>query len=236
MPNQMKTRIQKFIDINGGYFGIIGATSMTISTLISFYLYLSINADLNIVSYAVSDLGTGPGLSGLIFSTGLIIASFCQIPFYLSFIKYLSKKMGNVFLIRMVILSSLFSIFSHNFLSLVPFDRTILFLYYTHGIAAGTHYVAGSVALILYGFVELSHVKVSKILAVTSFITGALYGTLWIGYLLDFLVGISEVFINHTIQWVTLAGVILWSLFHGIFLIKNKKLNFGNINIQETSS
>ena len=232
----MKTQILTFIRENGGYFGIIGAASMAISALLSFYLYLSLNPDLNIITYAVSDLGTGPGLSGLIFSTGLIIASFCQIPLYLSFIIYLRKEMRNVFLIRMVVLSSLFSIVSHNFLSLVPFDRTIIFLYYTHGIAAATHYVAGSVALILYGFVELSHETSSKGLAILSFITGALYGTLWIGYLLDFLVGISEDFINHSIQWVALAGVIVWSLFHGIFLIKNKKLNFGNINKQEPSS
>lgn len=223
-----KNLIKKFIREKGGYFGIIGATSMAISALFSFFLYLSMNPDLNIISYAVSDLGTGPGLSGLIFSTGLIIASFCQIPLYLSFIKYLSKKMGNVFLIRLVVLSSLFSIISHNFLSLVPFDRTILLLYYTHGLAAATHYVAGSVSLILYGFIELSRVKVSKILVFLSFITGALYTTLWIGYLLDFLVGISEVYINHSIQWVALAGVILWSLFHGIFLIKAKKRELVN--------
>ncbi len=223
-----KNLIKKFIREKGGYFGIIGATSMAISALFSFFLYLSMNPDLNIISYAVSDLGTGPGLSGLIFSTGLIIASFCQIPLYLSFIKYLSKKMGNVFLIRLVVLSSLFSIISHNFLSLVPFDRTILLLYYTHGLAAATHYVAGSVSLILYGFIELSRVKVSKILVFLSFITGALYTTLWIGYLLDFLVGISEVYINHSIQWVALAGVILWSLFHGIFLINVKKRELVN--------
>lgn len=150
------------------------------------------NPDLNIITYAVSDLGTGPGLSGLIFSTGLIIASFCQIPLYISLIYYLRKKRGNVFLIRLVVLGSLISILSHNFLSIVPFDRTILFLYYIHGIAVGTHYVAGSVSLILFGYIELSRVKVSKFLMIPSFITGALYATLWIGYLLDFLVGIDD--------------------------------------------
>ncbi len=227
MRNLRKNLIKKFIREKGGYFGIVGATSITISTLISFYLYSLVNPDLNIISYAVSDLGTGPGLSGLIYSIGLLIASFSQIPLYISLINYLRKKMGNVFLIRLVVLSSLFSIFSHNFLSLVPFYRTILLLYYTHGIAAATHYIAGSVSLILYGFIELSHVKVSKILVILSFITGALYATLWIGYLLDFLVGIPEELINHTIQWVALVGIILWSLFHGIFLIKAKKQEQG---------
>ena len=223
----MKTQIQTFIRNRGGFFGIIGAVSMSISALISFYLYLSLNPDLNTVSYAVSDLGTGPGLSSLIYNIGLLISSFSQIPLYLCFLNYLRKKMGNVPLIRIVVLSSLFSIFSHNFLSLVPFERSILLLYYTHGIAAAIHYVAGSVSLILYGFIELVHLKVSKILVIISFISGALYGTLWIGYLLDFLVGLPEEFINHTIQWVALTGVILWSLFHGIFLIKTKKRDQG---------
>ncbi|MHA2288412.1 MAG: hypothetical protein ACXABG_06460 [Promethearchaeota archaeon] len=218
----MKYSIIKFIRNKGGYFGIVGATSMAVSALLSFYLYLILNPDLNTISYAVSDLGTGPGLSGFIYNIGLLVASFSQIPLYIPLILYLRNKMGNVFLIKLTSLASLFSIFSHNILSLVPFDRTISFLYYTHGIAAATHYVAGSIALILYGVIELSHVKVSKVLVVISLVTGALYATLWIGYLLDFSVGIPEVFINHTIQWVALTGVVLWSLFHGIFLVKMK--------------
>jgi len=185
------------------------------------------NPSFNVISYAVSDLVTGPGLSGLIYSIGLLIASFSQIPLYISLINYLRKKMGNVFLIRLVTLSCLLSIFSHNFLSLVPFYRTNLLLYFTHGIAAGIHYVAGSISLILYGFIELSHVKVSKILFILSFITGALYASLWIGYLFDFLVGIPEELINHIIQWVALVGIILWSLFHGIIIIKAMKQEQG---------
>ncbi|NVM16324.1 MAG: hypothetical protein HWN80_01305 [Candidatus Lokiarchaeota archaeon] len=231
MRNLRKIFIKKFIRERGGYFGIVGAASMTISALISYYLYSLVNPGFNIISYAVSDLGTGPGLSGLIYNIGLLIASFSQIPLYISLIFYLRKKIGNIFLTRIVALCSLFSIFSHNFLSLVPFERSIILLYYTHGIAAVIHYVAGSFSLILYGYIELLYVKVSKILVIVSFITGVLYGTLWIGYLLDFLVGIPEEYINHTIQWVGLASVIIWSLFHGIFLIKAKKRDLDNIKI-----
>lgn len=223
MRNLRKNLIKKFIREKGGYFGVVGAISMTISAITSSILYSFMNPSFNVISYAVSDLATGPGLSGLIYSIGLLIASFSQIPLNISLINYLRKKMGNVFLIRLTVLSCLFTILSHNFLSIVPFYRTNIILYYAHGIAAGTHYVAGSFSLIFYGFIELSYVKVSKIFFILSFISGALYASLWIGYLLDFLVGIPEQLINHTIQWVALAGIILWSLLHGIFLIKTKK-------------
>ena len=188
------------------------------------------NPSFNIISYAVSDLGTGPKISSVVYSLGLIIASFCQGPMYISLISYFHKKEGKVFLFKITALASFFLIIGHNVLSLVPFERNVLFLFLTHGTAAAIHYVAGSIAFIFYGFIELLHVKVSKILVITSFITGILYGILWIGYLLDFIVGIPEEYINHTIQWFALAGVILWALFHSIFLFNTKKQNKDSFN------
>ena len=223
MRNLTTSLIVNFIRNRGAYFGIVGAISITISALISFLLHSSVNPSFNIISYAVSDLGTGPKISSVVYNLGLIIASFCQSALYISLIYYLHKKEGNVFLFKIIALASFFSIIGHIVLSLVPFERNFLFLFLTHGTAAAIHYVAGSIAFILYGFIELLHVKVSKILVITSFITGILYGILWIGYLLDFIVGIPEEHINHTIQWISLAGIILWSLLHGIFLIKAKK-------------
>ena len=223
MCNLMENRIIKFIRYNGGYFGIVGSISITISILISYLINLSVNPSFNITTFAVSELGTGPKISSGVYGTGLLIASFCQIPLYISVINYFRKKECSVYLIKIVALSTLFSTISHNILSLVPFERVVLLLFLTHGIAAAIHYVAGSIAFIFYGFIELLHVKVSKILVITSFITGILYGILWIGYLFDFMVGIPEEYINHTIQWFALVGIILWALFHSIFLINTKK-------------
>ena len=223
MPNSRKILIKKFFRERGGYFGIIGAISIALSTIVSYLIYTSIDPSFNIVSNAISDLGTGPTISTIVYSVGLLIGTFSQIPLYSSLIYYYRKNLERAVLIKITILSSSISIVSHNTLSLVPFVRTVSFLYLTHGISAGFHYVAGSIALILYGVNEILDKNISKKLGLVSLISGALYALLWIGYLVDLIFGISEVYINHTFQWIALTGIILWSLTHSAFLIQTKK-------------
>ena len=231
MRKLTKNRVIKFIRDNGGYFGIIGAISMTLSALISFFLNSSVNPSFNIVSYAVSDLVSGPMISSIIYSVGLLISSFAQIPTYISLINQFNNKESYIILFKVTALSSVFSIISHNILSLVPLERNVLPLFLTHGIAAGIHYVVGSISLISIGIIELFKIKVSKIIVTISFITGALYSMVWIRYFLSLIVGIPDILMNNTIQWFTLAGIILWSLFHGMFLIKAKKRDLDNTRI-----
>ncbi len=150
MRNLNKRLKVNFIRDRGEYFGIVGAISIAISALISYLMNISVNPSFNIITYAVSDLGTGPKISSGIYGLGLVIASFCQIPLYISVINYLRKKECSVFLIKIITLSSLFSIISHNVLSLVPFEKEVLILFLTHGIAAAIHYVAGSIGFILW--------------------------------------------------------------------------------------
>ena len=228
MRKLTKNRVIKFIRDNGGYFGIIGAISMTLSALISFFLNSSVNPSFNIVSYAVSDLVSGPMISSIIYSVGLLISSFAQIPTYISLINQFNNKESYIILFKVTALSSVFSIISHNILSLVPLERNVLPLFLTHGIAAGIHYIAGSISLILIGIIELFKIKVSKIIVIISFISGALYGIVWIRYFLSLILGIPDIFMNNSIQWFTLASIIAWSLFHGIFLIKAKKRDLDN--------
>jgi len=228
MHNLTENSIIKFIRDNGGYFGIIGAISMTLSALISYFLNISYNPSFNIVSYAVSDLVSGPMISRIIYSVGLLISSFAQIPTYLSLVNNFNNKDSYITLFKVTALSSVFSIISHNIVSLVPLERNVLPLFLTHGIAAGIHYVAGSISLILIGIIELFKIKVSKIIVIISFITGALYSMVWIRYFLSLILGIPDIFMNNSIQWFTLASIIAWSLFHGIFLIKTKKRDLDN--------
>ena len=142
MRNLGENCLIKFIRDNGGYFGIIGATSMALSVLISFFLNSSYNPSFNIVSYAVSDLVSGPMISSVIFYIGLLIASFAQIPTYLSLVNYFNNKESYITLFKVFVLSSVISIITHNILSLIPLDRSALPLFLIHGIAAGIHYVA----------------------------------------------------------------------------------------------
>ncbi len=235
MRNFTENRTINFIRNNGGYFGIIGAISMILSALISFLLNMYVNPNFNIVSYAVSDLVSGPMISRLIYSTGLLISTFCQLPTYISLMNYFNIRERHLTLFKFTTLSSLLSIFSHNILSLVPLERNFLPLFLTHGIAAGTHYVVGTISLILIGKIEFLSRKRSKILASMSYITGTLYILVWLRYLLSQLLGIPDLFLNHAIQWLALTGVILWTLTHGIFLLKAKKKIIDRIAIKKLS-
>jgi len=225
MRNLRKILIKKSIRERGAYFGVVGAISLTISTLISILLRYSIDPSFNIISHAVSDLGTGSKISSVIFDSGMMISSICKLPLYISLLNYFHKKECSFFLIKITALGSLFTTIGHNIISFVPFEWTDFILFLIHGIGAAIHYVAGSIIFILYGLIELLSVKVSKILVIISFTTGLLYGIVWIGFVLGFTAGISENSTNHIIQWMSFAGIILWSLLHSIFLIKLKKRN-----------
>ena len=138
---------------------------------------------------------------------------------------YFHKKECSFLLIKITALGSLFTTVGHIILSFVPFEWNDFSLFLIHGIGAAIHYVAGSIIFILFGSIELLSVKVSKILVIISFTTGLLYGIVWIGFVFGFTAGISENSTNHIIEWMALAGIILWSSLPGIYLIKLKKRN-----------
>ena len=223
MRNLTKSLIINFIRERGVYFGIIGVSATSISVILAFFLYTSVNPTFNMVSNCVSDLGTGPNMSNIVYNLGAIVTGFCQIFLYLSFVNYLQHKKPNTFLINIIKLTSVISAIGLIFIGIIPFEREDLILFLGHGSAAATHYVAGSFAFIFYGFFEIFALKHSKILWIISFLTGILYGILWVGYLIDFIIKIPQVYVNYTLQWISLAGILLWSLLHSLFLFNNKK-------------
>ena len=214
-----KLYLIEFFQEKGGYFGIVGAVAVAIAALFSYFLHILVDPSFNIISFAVSDLATGPPISGVIYSIGLIIASFSQYPLYFSLIYYLRQDLNHNLLIKVTELGAIISIVSHNIVSLIPSVRSIFVIFTIHGTAAGIHYVAGSTTLILYGIIEILSKKVSKIYIITSFISGTLYGLV----LLFFVFGISKIFLNYSVQWIAFSGVISWSLLQGILLIRVEK-------------
>jgi len=175
------------------------------------------------VSNCVSDLGTGPNMSNIVYNLGAIVTGFCQIFLYLSFVNYLQNRKPNTFLNNIIKLTSVISAIGLIIIGIIPFEREDLILFLGHGSAAAIHYVAGSFAFIFYGIFEIFALKHSKNLWIISFLTGILYGILWGGYLIDFIIKIPQVYVNYTLQWISLAGILLWSLLHSLFLFNNKK-------------
>jgi len=177
------------------------------------------------VSNCVSDLGTGPNMSNVVYSIGSIITGFCQVPFYLSLVKYFQNQKVNTYLFKITKFTFLISALGLIVLGIIPFERETLVFFLGHGSAAATHYVAGSFAFILCGLIEIFILRLSKILAVISFLTGTLYALQWTGSLIDFIFKIPQLHVNYTLQWINLAGILLWSLLHTIFLFNTKKFN-----------
>ena len=223
MRNLTKSLIINFIRERGVYFGFIGVSATSISVIMAFFLYTSVNPTFNMVSNCISDLGTGPNMSNIVYNLGAIVTGFCQIFLYLSFVNYLQNKKPNTFLNNIIKLTSVISAIGLIIIGIIPFEREDLILFLGHGSAAAIHYVAGSFAFIFYGFFEIFALKHSKILWIISFLTGILYGILWVGYLIDFIIKIPQVYVNYTLQWISLAGILLWSLLHSLFLFNNKK-------------
>ena len=223
MRNLTKNHIIKFIRDKVGYFGIIGVSATSVSVIVAFFLYASVNPTFNMVSNCVSDLGTGPNMSNIVYNLGAIITGLCQIPFYLSLVAHFQNEKGNTFLIQITKLIFMVSAIGLILVGIIPFERDILIFFLGHGSAAATHYVAGSFAFLISGFFEILILKLSKLLGIISFLTGIIYLMLWVGYLIDFIFKIPQASVNYTLQWIGLAGILLWSLLHSLFLFNTKK-------------
>jgi hypothetical membrane protein len=225
MRNLRKILIKKFIRERGAYFGVVGFIVMLTSVIVAFFLYTSVNPTFNVVSNRISDLGTGPNMSNIVYNLGVIITGFCQILFYLSLVKFLQNKKANTIFIQITKFVFLVSAIGLILLGIIPFVRDNLIFFLSHGSAAATHYVAGSFAFIFYGFFEILILKFSKLLGIISFFTGIIYLMLWVTYLIDFVFKIPQLSENYTLQWISLAGILSWSLVHSLLLIHNKKNN-----------
>lgn len=223
-----KINFIKFIQEKAGYFGITGVTATSTTVIVAFYLYTSVDPTFNTISNCVSDLGTGPNMSNIIYNIGAVITGLCQISLYSGLIKYLQNENGNPYLIKITRLTFMISAIGLIILGIIPFERGIQFFYFGHGSAAAIHYVTASIAFICYGIFELLILKFSKILGVISFLTGIIYSSLWVGYLIDYTVKLPKVYMNYSLQWISLAGILFWSLVHSIFLILTKKRNSEN--------
>ena len=223
MCNLKKILIKKFIREKGGYFGLLGVLSNSISVIVAYLLYSQVNPSFNTISYAVSDLGTGPNMSNVVYNIGAIVTGFSLVFLHLSLISFLHDRKPDSHIIKITKLVALISAIGLIILGIVPFKRDKPFFFIGHGSTTATHYVAGSIAFICYGFLEIFILKFSKVLGILSFSTGFIYGSLWIGYVLDYLFKIPRAYVNYTLQWINLAGILLWLLVHSTFLIKIKR-------------
>jgi hypothetical membrane protein len=219
----MRDQLFKFIRRYGGYFGIMGVLVTSISVIVAYLLYSSVNPDFNIISYAISDLGTGPNMSNLVYSIGATVTGFCLAFLHLSIVSVFKDRNANAYIISITKLTAVISAIGLIVLGIIPFERDKPLFFLSHGTAAATHYVAGSIAFIFYGIIEIIILKFSKILGSISFLVGIIYGSLWIGFIIDYIFKIPQKYANYILQWISLGGILLWSLVHSIFIILIKK-------------
>ncbi|MHA2288411.1 MAG: hypothetical protein ACXABG_06455 [Promethearchaeota archaeon] len=168
MRNQTINLFINFIQERGAYFGVIGVFTTSISVIVALFLYTSADPTFNMVTFCVSDLGTGPNLSNMVHNLGAIITGFCLVSLNLALVKHFQNKKANSYLVQLTRVISVFSAIELILLGIIPFEREEQIFFIAHGSAAAIHYVAGSFAFIFYGFFELFLLRFSKILGIIS--------------------------------------------------------------------
>jgi len=212
---------KKFYKISGSIFGIMAWIIGFLSFTIAIILRSSVDPNFSLTSKYLCDLGIEKYDSHFIFSIGFILNKSFLIPFYISFGFLLQKKIYKSYLIRVAIVTSIFSMLSLIILPPFLLDPYNQFSCSMHGILGFIHFSSATFAFTLYGIIELSNPRISNFYAIVSFITAFMHG---------FFLVFSPI---HLIEWFTIGTDFIWVLIHTVFLFKSDQTQVQNIVIFE---
>ena len=97
-----------FEKVNGSYFGIISFLVSGVCIIIAQILYMEADPSFSMSTNFVSDLGTGPHGSYIIFSSGMILTGALIMPFYI-YIGWYLQKAENLNLLRVAMIMGVIS-------------------------------------------------------------------------------------------------------------------------------
>ena len=224
--------------IPGYYFGIIGLLIYLSSTFIAVLAYLSVNPNYSIFTNWISDLGTGPNGSNIIFNTGWIISSGLILLFHVYQIQKLKEKIKRKYsiVLKLMAISNLAFTLGIFLVGVFPGDFTFIY----HIIGATFYFLGGLSFFSLYGLVAIFNKKIPLIYApIATFVS--------ISYILFYLTAhFPEIFLRvgitiTSMEWLTLfteASMMLVILLHSLFenfLLKkfekeSEKIKNGGLN------
>lgn len=206
-------------------FGFAAVIISSSAILISLLLYLTVDPTFSIFTHWISNLGSGPNGSNIVFNVGIAITSMLLFLFYMYFIKDFRKKKGKKILVDLFFVSTCINCFGLFFVAIFPY--TIPFL---HGIAAFAFFIGGFISSILYAILILLTKGSNKILAVFSFIATGFCGFHLINsVIIAQYIGIEEGVAQFT-EWLTLFAMLALVIEIGFYQITEKKIFYKKLN------
>lgn len=208
--------------INGSYFGIIAFIILVISVTVAQMLYMTVDPTYNLTTNFISDLGTGPNGSDVVFSIGMILAGIIQIPYYIYLGWYLQKKDKNMNLLRKGMIAGIIASIGFILVGIFPFDPNDNFSYNMHIIAAGILFYGVLIMLLIYGISEYRNPKIPNLLSILAFITAILYGAFITSAIIQYLTSTPFQAYTYIIEWIGSWAMVVWMIAHIYYTLKNK--------------
>jgi hypothetical membrane protein len=207
--------------LNGSYFGIISFLVSLVSVTTAQILYMEADPSFSMNTNFVSDLGTGPNGSDIIFSIGMILTGTLIMPFYV-YIGWNLQKGEAWDFINIGMIMGLIGSLGMILVGVFPLNPNDNLSYHMHIIAAGILFYGFLCMLLIYGISEYRDSKISNLLSFLSFITAGLFGAFITSVIIQFLS--SETFQAYTyiLEWIGLYSAGLWIIAHVYYTLKHK--------------
>jgi hypothetical membrane protein len=156
--------------VPGGFFGLL---SFIVGFSFIFIAYFKVPG-FSMLENTISSLGVVPGITGLIFNIGLILAGITAIPLFIYLGRTLQSEGFNKNLKKIAFTFSIIICISLCLIGCFPAYNNIIGVF--HGLFAGTYFICGLISSILFSFLIWSDLRFSKIQSLISLTVGGTFG------------------------------------------------------------
>jgi len=215
-------KLDKFYEkINGSYFGIIALLIWIVSITIAQILYMEADPSFSISTNFISDLGTGPNGSDIVFSIGMILTGVSIMPFYV-YIGWYLQKGENLNSLRIGMIAGLIGSIGMMLVGVFPLNPNDNISFIMHIIAAGILFNGVLSMLLIYGISEYRNPEISNLLSILAFITAGLYGAFMTSVIIQYLTSTPFQSYTYLIEWIGTWVMGIWMIAHIYYTLKNK--------------
>lgn len=215
-------KLDKFYKkINGNYFGLISVFIAAISITVAQLLYMAVDPTFSITTNFISDLGTGPNGSDIVFSIAMILSGVLIMPFYVYIGWYLQKR-ENQNSLRIGMIAGLIGSIGMMLVGVFPLNPNDIFSYNMHIIAAGILFYGVLSMLLIYGISEYRNPEISNLLSILAFITAGLYGAFMTSVIIQYLASIPFQAYTYIIEWIGTYSMGIWIIAHVYYTLTHK--------------
>ncbi len=215
-------RLDKFYKkINGSYFGIISFLVSGVSITIAQILYMIADPSFSMSTNFVSDLGTGPNASNIVFSIDMILTGALIMPFYV-YIGWYLQKGENLKTFKTSMIMGLIGTIGLILVGVFPLNPYDNLSYNMHIIAAGILFYGTLCMLLIYGISEYKDSKIPNLLLFLSLFTAGLFGAFITSVIIQYLLSVTFQAYTYILEWIGLYIAGLWIIAHVFYTLKHK--------------